>query len=188
MNSLPASVTGVFYWIFPTKFNKTIAVSVGGMLAFLSFGHRTSTKAVEAWRNGAMRFFGDSTGEEREWNRGLFERIGRYLEGDSDDFRDLKVNLTGYTPFQQKILTACRRIPLGETKSYGELAAMAGVRGAARAAGTCMAKNRIPLIIPCHRVILSDGRLGNYSAVGGKKIKAELLENEKKFAKLACLE
>ena len=74
----------------------------------------------------------------------------------------------------------CRRIPYGRTMSYAELAAKAGSPNAARAVGNCMAGNRIPLIVPCHRVVCSDGRLGSYSAPGGTRMKRRLLDLESK--------
>jgi methylated-DNA-[protein]-cysteine S-methyltransferase len=82
------------------------------------------------------------------------------------------------TDFQRKVLDACRAIPPGETLSYAELAVIAGAPGAARAVGNVMRTNRIPLVIPCHRVVGSGGSLGGYSAPDGLAMKRKLLERE----------
>jgi methylated-DNA-[protein]-cysteine S-methyltransferase len=89
-----------------------------------------------------------------------------------------KPDLSGCTKFEKKIYRALRRVPAGKVLSYGELATRAGYPGAARAVGSAMKKNRLPIVIPCHRVILSAGGLGEYSA--GKKWKRWLLEHEKR--------
>ncbi len=92
----------------------------------------------------------------------------------------LKLDLTGYTPFQRRVYAALRKVPAGKTITYGELAKRAGYPGAARAVGSAMRKNRLPIVIPCHRVIQGDGSLGAYSA--GVKWKRFLLECEKVLA------
>jgi methylated-DNA-[protein]-cysteine S-methyltransferase len=94
--------------------------------------------------------------------------------------RNLKarVDLSWATPFQKKVYRALMRIPYGRTRSYAEVAEMAGSPGACRAVGSANAVNRIPLIIPCHRVIRSDGSPGGFSAPGGVKIKKRLLDLE----------
>ncbi|MHC5023945.1 MAG: methylated-DNA--[protein]-cysteine S-methyltransferase [Planctomycetota bacterium] len=87
--------------------------------------------------------------------------LARYFAGETVDFADVPVP-TG-SDFHRRCWAACRRIPRGETRSYGELAAMAGSPGAARAAGQAMRHNPLPLIVPCHRVIAADGRLHGFS-------------------------
>lgn len=94
--------------------------------------------------------------------------------------RGRKLDLTGYTPFQRKIYTALVKVPPGKTVSYGELAGRVGYPGAARAAGTAMKENRLPIAIPCHRVLPVGGGIGEYSA--GVKWKKFLLECEKALA------
>lgn len=79
--------------------------------------------------------------------------------------------------FRGRVLRACARIPAGQVMTYGELAAKAGSPGAARAVGTAMATNPVPVIIPCHRVVRADGALGAYSA-GGTRAKARMLRAE----------
>ncbi len=104
--------------------------------------------------------------------------LERYLQGDSQALDEVELDLADAPPFFSAAWEACRRIPSGETRSYAWLAAQAGNPLAVRAAGQSMARNRFPLIIPCHRVIASDGNLRGYGA-GGLKVKAELLKREK---------
>lgn len=79
--------------------------------------------------------------------------------------------------FRGRALRACHAIPRGQVITYAELARRAGSPGAARAAGSVMAANPLPVVIPCHRVVRSDGRLGDYSA-GGPGVKRDMLRTE----------
>jgi len=101
-------------------------------------------------------------------------QVQAYLAGERRDFT-LRVGARG-TPFQERVWAALRGIPWGETVSYGELAARVGRPGAARAVGAANARNPVCLIVPCHRVIASDGLLTGY--VGGIWRKKWLLEHE----------
>lgn len=91
----------------------------------------------------------------------------------------LKLQMTG-TPFQQKVWKALLRVPAGKTVSYAALARNAGKPKAARAVGAAMGANPIPLIVPCHRVIASSGKLGGFG--GGLPLKKKLLDAEKRAA------
>lgn len=84
-----------------------------------------------------------------------------------------------YPPFQQAVWKACMRIPEGETRSYKWIAEQIGKPGAARAVGAALGRNPFAPLVPCHRVIKSDGTLGGFSAPGGLKAKAKLLEKER---------
>ena len=104
-------------------------------------------------------------------------RLIRYSEGDLEALNDIELDLSGTPPFFRAAWSACRTIPPGETRSYRWLAAEAGNPQAMRAAGQAMARNKFSLIIPCHRVISSDGGLGGYGG-GGLGVKARLLQME----------
>jgi methylated-DNA-[protein]-cysteine S-methyltransferase len=80
------------------------------------------------------------------------------------------------TEFTRRVWEACRRIPYGRTVSYGELAAQAGSPRGARAVGQALGRNRIPLLIPCHRVLAGQGALGGFG--GGLEMKKRLLDLE----------
>jgi methylated-DNA-[protein]-cysteine S-methyltransferase len=107
----------------------------------------------------------------------LHQQIVAYFAGRSFHF-DCRVDLSWAGEFGQAVLRCCSRIKPGQTLSYGRLARLAGNANAARAVGNIMAANRVPLIIPCHRVIATDGRLGGFSAQGGIRLKKRLLEHE----------
>ena len=103
-------------------------------------------------------------------------RLGDYLSGDEGSLDDLTLDLGDSPPFFRAAWEACRSIPPGETRSYAWLAAAAGRPRAYRAAGQAMAKNRLAVVVPCHRVVGSDGGLGGYG--GGLDKKARLLALE----------
>jgi methylated-DNA-[protein]-cysteine S-methyltransferase len=108
----------------------------------------------------------------------LVDMLYRYADGDEVDFSEVALSLDHLTPFGRRVIAACRAIPWGQTRSYGELAAKCGSPGAARAVGSVMAKNRFPLIVPCHRVLAAGGELGGYSAPDGLTMKRRLLAME----------
>lgn len=91
---------------------------------------------------------------------------------------DLTIDLSGINAFQQQVLLATLAIPHGETATYTEIAAAIGHPAAARAVGRAEATNPIPIVIPCHRIIGSDGKLHGYGGPGGIELKAKLLELE----------
>ena len=106
-------------------------------------------------------------------------QLREYFAGQRQEF-DLRLDLPELEPSTEAVLMALRRIPYGQTITYGQLAEMSGTGLPARAIGSVMAANPLPIIIPCHRVVASDG-LGGYS--GGEPgmelvTKRWLLENE----------
>jgi methylated-DNA-[protein]-cysteine S-methyltransferase len=107
----------------------------------------------------------------------LQKQIIAYFAGKPVRF-DASPVLDKLPPFARKVLAACEKIPSGKTVSYSQLAGMIGKPRASRAVGSALARNPIPLIIPCHRVIHSDGSLGNFSAFGGTSTKKKLLALE----------
>ncbi len=105
-------------------------------------------------------------------------QIGEYFSGARRSF-SLRIVPTG-TPFQNRVWTALSEIPFGETRSYGEVAAMLGKSGAARAVGRANATNPRCLIAPCHRVIGADGSLTGFAF--GEEIKRQLIDFEREHA------
>lgn len=95
----------------------------------------------------------------------LATRLAGYFAGIEDDFADVELDLTWCTPFQAAVVDALRAVGRGETVTYGELAALSGHPGAARAAGSFCAANRFGIVVPCHRVVSADG-LGGYGSLG----------------------
>lgn len=112
---------------------------------------------------------------QRQWCPGLVRRIQAYLEGEPEDFRDVRLDPGPQTPFQARVMACLRQVGWGRTITYAALGQQAGFPHAARAVGNCLARNRIPLILPCHRVVGAGGRLGGFSAPGGLATKRRLL-------------
>ena len=105
----------------------------------------------------------------------LANAITRRLEGERRVRIDL--DLRGHTEFERDVWLKALEIPHGEVRPYGWIAKEIGHPGAVRAAGSALAKNPVPLLIPCHRVVRSDGHIGRYS-LGGARNKRRLLEVE----------
>lgn len=109
---------------------------------------------------------------------GVKIELERYFGGELKKF-SCPLDPSG-TPFQQKVWKVLRMIPFGQTRSYGEVALKIGKPGAARAVGSACARNPIPILVSCHRVVGKDGSLVGYG--GGLRIKKYLLELEKERA------
>ena len=117
----------------------------------------------------------DHAGPSRRLFENLIARLRSYFQAERVDFPD-ELDLAGATSFQIKVWGATRLIPYGDTVSYRWLAAQIARPGAVRAVGLALARNPLPIIIPCHRVVNSDGRLGGFS--GGLELKGYLLSLE----------
>ncbi len=103
-----------------------------------------------------------------------FEQVREYFDRERTDF-DLPLDLSDLTPFQRQVLEAVRAVPAGTTRTYGEVARLIGRPAAGRAVGGANARNPLPLIIPCHRLIGGDGALRGYGAGEGLPTKRWLL-------------
>jgi methylated-DNA-[protein]-cysteine S-methyltransferase len=133
---------------------------------------RTGTAARDLIR----RAFSGGVPQTAQPIAGLVGRIGLLLKGEAVDF-DLEIlDLGQCSDFQRRVLLAEHRIPRGWVSSYGGIAKHLGVPGGARAVGQALARNPFPIVIPCHRAIRSDGRLGGFQ--GGLEMKRALLELE----------
>jgi len=107
------------------------------------------------------------------------DQITAYFEDACINFKtDIPIILDCTGNFSRVVLSACRDIKFGEVLTYSALAKRMGRPKASRAVGNALAKNPLPLIIPCHRVIRSDGKIGGFSAPGGMNTKAKLLRHE----------
>jgi O-6-methylguanine DNA methyltransferase len=120
------------------------------------------------------RFLGKTVRDDQK-NKEVLSQLKRYLKGDLKRF-DCKLDLKG-TPFERKVWSALAKIPYGQTRSYKEIAQAIGHPKAFRAVGNANGQNSIPLIIPCHRVIESNGGLGGFGH--GLKVKKQLLDLER---------
>jgi methylated-DNA-[protein]-cysteine S-methyltransferase len=153
------------------------AEAAGSLLAVGPFGHQAEAGWLDIERSPQLA--------RREVCR-LAERLQAYADGGRDDFLDIPLVGDAGTVFQQEVLEQCRRIGYGKTCTYGQLAAQAGYPRAARAVGGVMARNRVPLIVPCHRVVGTAGALRGYSGCGGTAMKRRLLEREGVGCAMGC--
>jgi methylated-DNA-[protein]-cysteine S-methyltransferase len=106
------------------------------------------------------------------------EQLRRHLAGDPQDFRDLPLDLGNVAGFHLRVYQGACMVPAGRTISYGELASRIGAPGAARAVGQALGKNPLPIVVPCHRVLAANGKVGGFSAYGGVDTKRRILAVE----------
>ena len=114
--------------------------------------------------------------ETNEQIAGLADDLRRYLAGERVSF-GVRLDLSDVTDWQRRVLMRCAEIPYGVLITYGELAEAAGSPGAARAVGQAMARNPVPIVVPCHRVVAACGKLGGFTA--GLEWKRRLLRIER---------
>ena len=125
------------------------------------------------------RVEGGSIELDKAFFKPIQEQIAAYFENVCVNFGpDIPVMLDGFSEFQKAVLTVCRDVFFGQIITYIELARKSGRPSAPRAVGNALANNPLPLIIPCHRVIRSDGSLGGFSGLGGLSLKRKLLAHE----------
>jgi methylated-DNA-[protein]-cysteine S-methyltransferase len=145
-------------------------VDEAGSVVRIEFGNgRDSQKITDR-----MREQGIEVVEDAGRTAGLRRQLAEYFAGERREF-ELQLAPEG-TPFERSVWDELRRIPFGETRSYGEIAQAIGRPGAARAVGRANGANPIPIVVPCHRVIGSDGSLTGFG--GGLEAKSRLLEIE----------
>ena len=109
----------------------------------------------------------------------VIDAVRRYFAGEATDFSKVPLDLGPQAPFFAQVYEAVRRVPWGGTTTYGAVAKALGAGPeAARDVGEAMARNKVPLIVPCHRVLAAGGRLGGFSAPGGAETKRRMLALE----------
>jgi methylated-DNA-[protein]-cysteine S-methyltransferase len=108
----------------------------------------------------------------------VIARIAAFLGGAQDNFADLPLDFGRVSDFEAAVYREALAIPAGETATYGAIAARLGDIGHSRAVGQALGRNPWPIVIPCHRVTGADGRMGGFSAPGGRATKLKLLEIE----------
>lgn len=164
---------GVKYTIFKTKWGYfSLAANEKGLLRAI-----LPCPALKITKKYLLAIL-DNPKFDKNLLKSLQNKIIAYFEGKPAKF-DIPLAIDALPPFFQKVLNACRKIPSGQTISYSQLARMIGKPRAGRAVGNALAKNPIPLIIPCHRVIRCDGSPGRFSTIGGVFLKTRLLRHEK---------
>ncbi|MFQ5927817.1 MAG: methylated-DNA--[protein]-cysteine S-methyltransferase [Terriglobia bacterium] len=179
-------VERIAYTVFESPWEQLLVASSRRGLCLVQFGRSLGRARTELARLWGPAEWVESPRENAE----VLRALGAYVRGDARHFA-LPLDLRG-TPFQLAAWRALLRIPYGATRSYQELARAAGRPRAVRAAGMACGSNRVPIIVPCHRVVGSDGSLTGFSALGGPasreggglRLKQELLAHEcrSKFA------
>jgi methylated-DNA-[protein]-cysteine S-methyltransferase len=157
-------------FVLRTHLGWAAAAVRGGRIVAVALPHASREEALTALGPGV------NVRVRSELLARLEQDFARYFAGERVQFDDYSVDVDEQPPFVNRALRAARRIRYGETRTYAWVAKEAGSALAARAAGQAMARNRIPLIIPCHRVVAAGGGLGGFG--GGLELKRALLELE----------
>jgi methylated-DNA-[protein]-cysteine S-methyltransferase len=172
-DQLNASAPRVYYDRVNSKLVGPLWVAVTDHgLAAVTFGGREGEFAgwiARRLRSTAIRSAERTAAARRE--------LDEYLAGRRTAF-SLPVDLRHVTPFQRRVLEAARSVPRGHVVTYGDIGRRIGRPGAARAVGQALGSNPVPIVVPCHRVLASDGSLRGYSGRGGLRTKRRLLELE----------
>jgi methylated-DNA-[protein]-cysteine S-methyltransferase len=165
----------VHYHVFETKLGTAaIAWSDDGVTRFNLPGPK----------EGATNRLGGATPVEPPPHiAAVVDQATRYFDGEPIDFAPIEIDLSQVDPFRRSVYDALRKVGFGETVTYGELAKRAGATQpqAAQDVGIAMARNPVPLIIPCHRVLAAGGKLGGFSAPGRTETKEKMLALEGVF-------
>jgi len=134
---------------------------------------------AEATRSALARRFPEARCiEPPRFVRAATAAIVALLEGSDDDLTGIPLDPDAIPPFNQRVYDVTRRIPPGETLTYGEVATAIGEPGAARAVGRALGENPYPILIPCHRVLAAGGKVGGFSGTGGITTKRRVLALE----------
>jgi O-6-methylguanine DNA methyltransferase len=163
---------------FETQVGTMLAASSPLGLAYLELPHASGRGF-----GGFLRRIGARATEGWAPNRVAIEQVCEYLEGKRRDF-DLHLDMRG-TEFQRTVWDELCRIPFGVTRSYQDVARAIGRPMAVRAVGTANGANPLPLVVPCHRVVATGGKLGGYG--GGLELKRRLLAMERAEPEMGSL-
>ncbi|MCJ7716586.1 MAG: methylated-DNA--[protein]-cysteine S-methyltransferase, partial [Anaerolineales bacterium] len=165
----------IFLHMLETKYLGLIGVAVSdrGLRRLRMFQENKTTFLIlnENYQEGEYLF------SEKE-TKSAVEQLKAYLNYEINQF-SLPIDWSGYTKFQRDVLKETLSIPYGETRSYGQVAAAIRNPKASRAVGQAEKSNQVPLVVPCHRVLGSDGSLTGYGGKDNTDIKAWLLDFEK---------
>ncbi len=168
-------MTGIEYTVFDTSIGRSaIAWGEAGIVAV-----QLPATSESRTRARIMRIFP----EAREASppaavRRAIAGIVALLSGEPTDLSDLALDSARVPDFHRRVYEVARGIPAGQTLTYGEIAERLGDRSVAREVGQALGENPFPIIVPCHRVLAANGKLGGFSAPGGTATKLKLLRIE----------
>lgn len=160
------------YGAFPSPIGELMAVVTHGGLVAIAFDNEPTDDVLDAVAKKVSPSIVDLASAVRP----IRDQLDAYFGGRLTRFT-MSIDRSLFTPFQIKVLAATDRIPSGEVRTYGQIAAEAGRPKGAQATGQALGANPIPVIIPCHRVVASDGSLRGYA--GGLDKKEFLLNHER---------
>ena len=163
------------YAVWPTAWGPVGAVAGDkGLTRFvLPYYAKDDLKELLAWEHPAAA---QAPGRFER----LIELTEAYFSANHADFDEVECELPAVATLGGAVARAARKIPFGQTQSYGQLARDVNRPEAARAVAGALSRNRIPLIVPCHRVTYSDGRPGGFSAAGGVELKRRMIDLERR--------
>jgi methylated-DNA-[protein]-cysteine S-methyltransferase len=163
-------------YVFPSELGWMAIAWRDAKVVQLTFGQPSAAAALAQLEDGTENVVSDRA--LPDWVAGVVSNLQDYAAGQNVSFGQIPVAIEHLTAFQQRVVQECRKIRRGQTRSYGELAAAAGSPGASRAVGNVMARNKLPIIIPCHRVVGAGTSLGGFSAPEGLSMKQRMLRLE----------
>lgn len=164
----------ITYAAFPTLLGSIWVAWTRRGICRLSFRSR-SARSFAADLHRTFPGAAIASGFEEAAPVSLARELSDYATGRTRSFT-VPIDLAGLTPFQRRVLKATARVPYGEVASYGKIAAAIGNPGSSRAVGNALGSNPVPILIPCHRIIGADGRIGGFT--GGLRAKRRLLAME----------
>ena len=153
--------------VFPTSLGWFGLLGDGQSVHGVQIGHSSAASV--------RRRIGSDSTRESDWDPELRSRLEDFAAGQAIDFDDVELALPPLTNFRFLVMKHVRQVGYGQTTSYGEVARKIGRPDAARAVGTAMANNTVPILVPCHRVIAAHGGLGGFSMPKGVEMKRKLL-------------
>ena len=142
-------------------------------------GLQLPEKTADATRKRVQRRWPEAIeGEPPSGVRRAIERVLLLLKGEAADLADIPLDLEAAPEVHRKVYEVARTIPPGHTMTYGEIAKRLGVPHESREVGQALGRNPVAIIVPCHRVLGADGKMGGFSATGGVSTKRRMLEIE----------
>lgn len=163
-----------YYYIFETAFGNIFIASTDKGLCIANFVDENYDKQL-SWLN--KYFHEDNIFENKDKNIHVYNQLEEYFKGDRKSF-ELTLDILG-TSFQKQVWNVLEEIPYGKIFTYKDVAIELGDSKKSRAVGGAVGKNPIIIILPCHRVIGSSGKMTGFSSIGGIELKKKLLELEK---------
>ena len=171
----------VHYCAIPSPIGRVFVAATAAGLVRVSFRQSEAAFVTELRRRLGVRPV-----RSRARTAEIVHQLRAYFAGERRAF-DVRLDLSGLSPFHRRVLMAAARVPAGQIVSYGEIARRIGQPGSSRAVGQALGRNPVPIVIPCHRVVASGGGLGGYARglAGGLAIKRRLLHLEGALAATA---